>query len=91
MGWNEVDLTEDMDLFAGLGTKEHFYFAHSYYADVTDTRARIAFTDYGFELPAAVEKGNIYGAQFPPEKSGPAGLDVLRNFEKICDRKAKLC
>lgn len=87
MGWNLVKLPEDMDLFAHLPGERHFYFAHSFYADVTDTRAKIAYTDYGFPLPAVVQKENIYGTQFHPEKSGKTGLKVLENFSKICQRK----
>jgi len=87
MGWNMVDLPEDMDLFAGLGEEKHFYFAHSFYADVTDGQAKIAYTDYGFDMPAAAQKGNIYGVQFHPEKSCKSGLQVLRNFSEICEKK----
>lgn len=86
MGWNQVKLPEDMDLFAGLGSEKHFYFAHSYYAYVTDRHAKIAYSDYGFALPAAVQKGDIYGVQFHPEKSGRTGLQVLENFAEICER-----
>ena len=91
MGWNLVELPEDMDLFAGLGNEKHFYFAHSFYADVKDTGAKIAYTDYGFEMAASVQKANIYGTQFHPEKSGKTGLKVLQNFYEICKRGAPLC
>ncbi|MGD2093970.1 MAG: imidazole glycerol phosphate synthase subunit HisH [Phycisphaerales bacterium] len=91
MGWNLVELGEDMDLFAGLGSEKHFYFAHSFYADVADSQAKVAFTDYGFRLPASVQKGNIYGVQFHPEKSSKAGLKVLQNFYDICKRKSLEC
>ncbi|OHB74689.1 MAG: imidazole glycerol phosphate synthase, glutamine amidotransferase subunit [Planctomycetes bacterium RBG_16_55_9] len=84
MGWNLVPLSNDMDLFAGLGSEKHFYFAHSFCAEVTDAEAKIAYTDYGFDLTASVQKGNIYGTQFHPEKSGKAGLKVLQNFHDIC-------
>jgi glutamine amidotransferase len=87
MGWNLVKLPEDMDLFTGLPREKHFYFAHSFYADVADTQAKIAYTDYGFPMPALVQKGTIYGTQFHPEKSGKVGLKVLENFSKICQRK----
>ena len=83
MGWNKVTLPKDMALFEGLGFEKHFYFAHSFYANVNDTSAQIAYTDYGFNLPASVQKENIYGTQFHPEKSGPQGLQVLRNFAQI--------
>ena len=84
MGWNLVNLPEDMELFAGLGTAKHFYFAHSFCAEVADNRAKVAFTDYGLDLTAAVQKRNIYGVQFHPEKSGKTGLKVLRNFAELC-------
>ncbi len=90
MGWNKVSLPEDLEIFAGLGSEKHFYFAHSYYARITDGAAKLAFTDYGFELPAAVQKRNIFGTQFHPEKSGPQGLQVLKNFARICE-KGILC
>jgi glutamine amidotransferase len=85
MGWNRVKLPEDMDLFADLGSEKYFYFAHSFYADVTDSRTKIAYTDYGFDLPASVQKANIYGTQFHPEKSSKSGLKVLKNFAQICE------
>ncbi len=86
MGWNLVELPADMDLFAGLGPGKHFYFAHSFYAQVTDKQAKCAYTDYGVSLTAAVQKTNVYGVQFHPEKSGKQGLQVLRNFYAICGR-----
>jgi glutamine amidotransferase len=86
MGWNLVKLPEDMDLFAGLGKEKHFYFAHSFYAKAADTLAKVAYTDYGFALSASVQKANIYGVQFHPEKSGKTGLKLLQNFYEICKR-----
>jgi glutamine amidotransferase len=85
MGWNLVNLPEDMELFNGLGTAKHFYFAHSFCAEVADSRAKVAFTEYGLDLTAAVQKANIYGVQFHPEKSGKTGLNVLRNFAELCE------
>ena len=88
MGWNLVELPEDMGLFAGLGTAKHFYFAHSFCAEPTDKNAQIAYTNYdGIELVASVRKANIYGVQFHPEKSSKAGLKVLENFAKICEER----
>jgi imidazole glycerol-phosphate synthase subunit HisH len=83
MGWNKVTLRSDMALFDGLGSEKHFYFAHSFCANVTDKTAKVAYTDYGFKLPASIQKGNIYGTQFHPEKSGQQGLQVLSNFARI--------
>ena len=87
MGWNLVKLPKDMGLFDGLGREKYFYFAHSFYADVIDSEARIAYTDYGFDLSASVQKANIYGTQFHPEKSGKTGLKVLQNFYEMCKRE----
>ena len=88
MGWNLVKLRQDMDLFAGLGSHRHFYFAHSYHAQVADKQAKVAYADYGFELAASVQKGNIYGVQFHPEKSSDAGLRLLMNFYTTCQGRA---
>jgi glutamine amidotransferase len=87
MGWNLVEFAKEMPLFEGLGDARHFAFAHSYYADITDPDATVAYTEYGMQIPASVQKGNIYGCQFHPEKSGKDGLQVLKNFENICKQK----
>ena len=91
MGWNMVELPDDMDLFAGLGNEKHFYFAHSFCSAVTDNKAKIAYANYGFKLAASVQKANIYGTQFHPEKSGKTGLKVLKNFYEICKRGVPQC
>ena len=88
MGWNLVKLPEDMDLFAGLENETHFYFAHSFHAEPVDDQAKIAYTDYGYEHVASVQKAKIYGTQFHPEKSSKAGLKVLQNFYDICKRES---
>jgi len=86
MGWNRVEAPEEMELFAGLDGPRHFAFANSYYASVTDPAAIIACADYGVKMAVSVQKGNIFGCQFHPEKSGADGLAVLRNFQRICER-----
>ncbi len=88
MGWNAVHYADGMDLFDGIKNDEYLYFAHSYRAQGIEPAAKVATCDYGIEMAASVQKGNIFGVQFHPEKSGPSGLKILRNFEKIC-RKAK--
>jgi glutamine amidotransferase len=88
MGWNKVELPDDIMLFAGLDKAKHFYFANSFYADVIDNQAKIAYADYGFKMPVSIQKGNIFGTQFHPEKSGSQGLQVLRNFAKIAEKGA---
>ena len=87
MGWNLVELPEDMDLFAGLGAAKHFYFAHSYHAQLDDDQVRVARTEYGSPLTASVQKDNVFGVQFHPEKSGKQGLHVLRNFHALCVKR----
>lgn len=87
MGWNLVEISKGMELFEGLGESKHFAFAHSYYAQVTDSDAIVAYTNYGINISASVQKKNIFGCQFHPEKSGNDGLQLLRNFEKICKSK----
>ena len=84
MGWNLVRLPVGMKLFAGLGPEKYFPFANSYYADVTDDEAIVAYARYGIDLAASVQKGNIFGCQFHPEKGATDGLDILRNFERVC-------
>ena len=86
MGWNLVNLPQNMELFEGLDEAVYFPFAHSYYAEVTDPQATVAYTHYGTDVCASVQKKNIFGCQFHPEKSGKAGLDILRNFQRICER-----
>ncbi len=88
MGWTYVTFADGMRLFDGLGEGKHFAFANSFYAQVDDADAKVATTEYGIPLTAAVEKGNIYGCQFHPEKSSNDGLQVLKNFVKICDEES---
>jgi glutamine amidotransferase len=91
MGWNYVQFAEGMRLFDGLGDGKHFAFANSFYAQVTDPDAKAAYTEYGIQVTGAVEKGNIFGTQFHPEKSAGDGLQVLKNFVKICSQEDDGC
>jgi glutamine amidotransferase len=77
MGWNKVIFTKTP------GENEHFYFAHSYYAPVGP--ATTATTECGVSFSAAMRTGNYFGVQFHPEKSGPAGLRLLRGFCDLCE------
>ncbi len=81
MGWNEVHALSS-PLFKGIGEGTRFYFVHSYYA-ATDDGHTIAKTEYYRTFSAAVRAGNAYGVQFHPEKSGDAGLQLLRNFMRL--------
>jgi hypothetical protein len=88
MGWNYVQTPANMRLMQGLAPGKHFAFVHSYYADVTDPAAIVAPVEYeGLKMAAAIEKGNLFGCQFHPEKSGDDGLHMLRNFVKSAARQ----
>lgn len=82
MGWNSLDFTRDSKLFQYIHNGDYVYFVHSYYAtDCAD--ATIATAAYGAPLTAAVEKDNVFGCQFHPEKSGKVGLEILRAFSEM--------
>ena len=79
MGWNALELTKSAKL---LENGSYVYFVHSFYAEnCADSIA--AITDYGIPITAAVEKDNIFGCQFHPEKSGNVGLAILKKFCEI--------
>ena len=81
MGWNSLTLRQESRLLAGLGDLPYVYFAHSYFAPVVDATA--ATCTYASTYTAVLEAGNIFGVQFHPEKSGPVGLRVVRNFVEM--------
>ena len=78
VGWNSLAVRAESRLLAGVAPGEFVYFTHSYHAPVTADTA--AVTQYIEPFAAAVERGNVMGVQFHPEKSGAAGLKILRNF-----------
>lgn len=81
MGWNELEVRGEPRLFRGLPAGAHVYFAHSYYVPETVAGDRAAaIVRYSVPYAAALETGNIFGVQFHPEKSGPLGQLVVRNF-----------
>ena len=82
MGWNQVQQNGKDPLFSGIISGENFYFVHSYYAPIV--LATIGTTDYGVQFTSAMHQKNFYGVQFHPEKSGKAGLQVLKNFVELC-------
>lgn len=79
MGWNALKSRKSSHILKGIRDGEFFYFVHSYYCKPEEDVV-VASTEYGIEVPAIVVKGNIYGTQFHPEKSGRAGLTILKNF-----------
>jgi len=80
MGWNQLGACESQ-LLDGLDAHAFFYFAHSYYAPAVAQTA--ATCTYSLSYTAVLESGNTFGVQFHPEKSGPAGLRVVRNFVEL--------
>jgi imidazole glycerol-phosphate synthase subunit HisH len=78
VGWNSLDVSDGSRLMAGVPSGSFVYFTHSYRAPVVNTT--VAVTNYGETFTAAAEQANIMGVQFHPEKSGAAGLRILRNF-----------
>lgn len=80
IGWNEVHPERESPLFAGIAPGTDFYFVHSYALRPRDSSATLASAPYGDGVCAAVQKANVYGVQFHPEKSQKAGFALLRNF-----------
>ncbi|MCI9580928.1 MAG: imidazole glycerol phosphate synthase subunit HisH [Oscillospiraceae bacterium] len=83
IGWNTLTFSHDSPLFHGLDQGTSVYFVHSFSAQDTSEAQVIATTDYGIPVSAAVQNGNFFGCQFHPEKSGDAGLHILRNFARL--------
>lgn len=79
IGWNELALKQPSPLMKNTANGDYVYFVHSYYAE-TPAEYVIATTEYGVEMTAAVQKDNVYGCQFHPEKSSEVGLSILKAF-----------
>ncbi|MBP2115565.1 imidazole glycerol phosphate synthase subunit HisH [Paenibacillus sp. FSL P2-0089] len=87
MGWNKLSFRQpESPLLAGL-TEGHVYFVHSYHALAADSDL-LAVTDYGHPVTAIVGRGNVYGMQFHPEKSGELGVKLLGNFLRLQAQQA---
>ncbi len=82
IGWNKLDIKRDHPILKYTKQGEYMYFVHSYYATKCQEHL-LADTDYGVPLTALVAKDNVIGAQFHPEKSGEAGLALLKAFSRI--------
>ncbi len=79
IGWNALKIEKnDCLLWKYINDGDYVYFVHSYFAQLSDSTS--ASSEYGIEFTAAVSRGNIYGCQFHPEKSGDVGLNILRGF-----------
>ena len=79
IGWNALSFVKDSPLLKNIKEGDHVYFVHSFYATECDSSV-VATAEYGTLVPAIVQKNNVYGCQFHPEKSGKVGLNILRAF-----------
>ena len=83
MGWNSLEFPRAGRLFQGLEKNPYVYFVHSYYLRAAEEGIVTAEADYGVQIHASVEKGNVFACQFHPEKSGETGLKILKNFAAL--------
>jgi imidazole glycerol-phosphate synthase subunit HisH len=84
VGWNSLEIRRPSRLLAGIPSGTQAYFTHSYAADITPEA--VALTTHAAPFASVVETDQVFGVQFHPEKSGPAGVQMLRNFVALCSR-----
>ncbi|MCE5213782.1 MAG: imidazole glycerol phosphate synthase subunit HisH [Methanobacterium sp.] len=82
MGWNNLKINSDCPILNNI-CNDYMYFVHSYYVNPSDDDIIAASVDYGVEVPAVICKDQIFATQFHPEKSGPVGLRILKNFVEL--------
>ena len=80
IGWNQINILKDSKIFNDIDNNSHMYFVHSYEFIPTDRSVVSATTHYSSNIVCSVEKGNIFGTQFHPEKSDKTGLKIIHNF-----------
>ena len=83
IGWNQINIIKDSKIFKDIDNNSHMYFVHSYEFIPEDKSIVSATTDYSSKIVCAVEKENLFGTQFHPEKSDKIGLKIIENFIKI--------
>jgi len=83
IGWNSLEIHNSSPILKGIESGAYVYFVHSYAGLMESDENLIASSDYGRKITAVVQKGNVFGCQFHPEKSGEVGLEMLRNFGDI--------
>ena len=83
IGWNSIEINPASKILAGIPSGSYFYFVHSYYAAPDDEAVVAARTEYGMKFVSVIEKGQIFAAQFHPEKSSEIGLKILKNFGEM--------
>ena len=80
IGWNDLSFPREGKLFRGLKEHSYVYFVHSFYLQAEEEQVVTATAEYGVNIHASVEKGNVFACQFHPEKSSEVGLKILKNF-----------
>ena len=83
IGWNSLHFSNNGRLFSGIPEASYVYFVHSYYLEAKDPKVVTAVSEYGVQIHASVERGNVFACQFHPEKSSDTGLSILRNFVSL--------
>ena len=83
IGWNEIEIQKKSKIFKDIKNKSHMYFVHSYELIPEDKSVISATTDYSSKIVCAVERENLFGTQFHPEKSDKIGLRIIENFIKL--------
>ena len=83
MGWNSLNFHGNGKLFKGLPSEPYVYFVHSYYLKAEEEEIVTASAEYGTCIHASVEKGQVFGCQFHPEKSSDIGIQILQNFVEL--------
>ena len=84
IGWNNIKVNYNNKLLKNLNNDDFVYYVHSYFVDNIEDRDMLAYSTYGgVKIPALVGRGNVFGAQFHPEKSGKIGLEILKNFGEV--------
>ena len=83
IGWNQINIVKQSKIFENIENNSHMYFVHSYEFIPEDKNVISATTDYASNIVCSVEKGNIFGTQFHPEKSDKLGLKIIDNFINI--------
>ena len=80
IGWNEIEIQKESKIFKDVKNKSHMYFVHSYEFIPKEKSVILATTDYSSKMVCAVERENLFGTQFHPEKSDKIGLKIIKNF-----------
>jgi imidazole glycerol-phosphate synthase subunit HisH len=87
IGWNNLRIVKrESNLLKGIPQDSWVYFVHSYHIEPEDKNLIAAIADYGSMLPVVIERSNLFGTQFHPEKSGKIGAQIVKNFIKICEK-----